>query len=123
MQSRVATPGVLPVVRFWLGLNLILFAVYLVLPLWSDTGAPLTPRGVVESFVLTGAGLLLGRAYARYWPLPAHPGFVSVVRMLLLAIPAVGLSLAVGLLFQPEVAALSLALSAFLGAQMRPPGK
>lgn len=120
MRPRSASSGALPVLRFWLGLNLVLFALYLLAPLLSPGSAPLTPRGVLESFMLTGAGLLLGQAYARYWPLPPRPGFVSVVRALLLAIPAVGLSMAIGLLLQPQAAALSLALAAFLGAQLRP---
>ncbi|AFZ69046.1 hypothetical protein [Deinococcus peraridilitoris] len=119
MQPSFASPGVLPVVRFWLGLNLVLFALYLFAPLVAPGSAVLTPRGILESFALTAAGLALGRAYGRYWPLPARPGFVSVIRMLLLAIPAVGLSVAIGLLLLPQAAPLSLALSAFLGAQLR----
>ncbi|MFN4252684.1 hypothetical protein, partial [Deinococcus sp.] len=80
---------------------------------------PLTPRGVLLCLLLTALGFALGLAYGRYWPLPPAP-FARVARILLLAVPTVGLSLALGLLLRPEISALVLALAAFLGAQWRP---
>ena len=123
MRKASPPPRWLPQLRFWLGLNLVLFAIYMITPLLSPGSAGLTPRGMLESFLLTGFGLTLGLLYARYWPLPERPGFASIIRSLLLTIPALGFSLALGLLFQPQVSALTVALAAFLGAHLKPAHK
>ena len=116
-------PTALPLLRFWLGLNVALLILSLLLRATSPGLAPLTPRGVLICLVLTALGFGLGLLYARYWPLPDSP-MQRLIRMSLLAIPAVGLSLALGLLLQPEITSLVFALAAFLGAQYRvSPGK
>ncbi|GGS32873.1 hypothetical protein [Deinococcus knuensis] len=114
-----APAGWLARLRFWLGLNAALLIATLLTRTLTPGAAPLTPRGVLLCLLLTALGFALGLAYARYWPLPAA-AFARVGRTLLLAVPTVGLSLALGLLLRPEISALVLALAAFLGAQWRP---
>lgn len=108
--------GLLPYVRFWLGLNVVI----LVLTLFSrltTAGAPaLTPRGVLITLLLTALGFGVGLLFSRYWPRP-EATFQRIIRMLMLAIPMVGISLALGLLLQPEITSLVFAVAAFLGAQ------
>ena len=111
-------PIALPLLRFWLGLNVAVLVLALLLKATSPAAAPLTPLGVLGCFVLTALGFGLGLLYARYWPLPDSP-MQRLIRMSLLAIPAVGFSLGLGLLLQPEITALVFALAAFLGAQYR----
>lgn len=117
---RAAHPGRwLPHLQFWLGLNAALLTATLLTRALSTGAPPLTPRGVLLCLLLTALGFALGLAYGRYWPLPPAP-FTRIARTLLLAVPTVGLSLALGLLLRPEISALVLALAAFLGAQWRP---
>lgn len=117
---RTSGPGAwLPRLQFWLGLNAALLTATLLSRALSAGAPPLTPRGVLLCLLLTALGFALGLAYGRYWPLPPAP-FARVARILLLAVPTVGLSLALGLLLRPEISALVLALAAFLGAQWRP---
>ncbi|MDV6373520.1 hypothetical protein [Deinococcus arenicola] len=108
----------LSLLRFWLGLNVILLGLTLLSRAFTPGADPLTPAGVVLCLLMTALGFALGLTYARYWPLP-DSSFPRLIRMALLAIPAVGLSLALSLLLRPDITALVLALAAFLGAQWR----
>lgn len=108
----------LPLLRFWLGLNVVLLVFTLLSRTFTPGADPLSPGGVLLCLGLTALGFALGLMYTRYWPLP-EASFQRLVRMALLAIPAMGLSMALGLLLRPDISALVLALSAFLGAQWR----
>lgn len=111
-------PHLLPLLRFWLGLNVVLLVFTLLSRAFTPGAEPLSPGGVLGCLGMTAVGFALGVTYARYWPLP-QGAFQRLIRMALLAIPAVGLALALGLLLRPDISALVLALSAFLGAQWR----
>lgn len=104
--------------RFWLGLNVVLLVSTLLSRAFTPGVEPLTPGGVLLCLLLTALGFALGLMYTRYWPLP-QASFQRLVRMALLAIPAMGLAMALGLLLRPDISALVLALAAFLGAQWR----
>ncbi|CAM3731533.1 hypothetical protein [Deinococcus frigens] len=117
-QPSPRWPSLLPLLRFWLGLNVVLLAFTLLSRAFTPGADPLSPGGVLTCLGLTALGFALGVVYSRYWPLP-EASFQRLVRMALLAIPAMGLALALGLLLRPDISALVLALAAFLGAQWR----
>ncbi|CAM3943267.1 hypothetical protein [Deinococcus marmoris] len=117
-QPTPRWPSLLPLLRFWLGLNVVLLAFTLLSRALTPGADPLSPGGVLLCLLLTALGFALGLMYTRYWPLP-EASFQRLVRMALLAIPAMGLAMALGLLLRPDISALVLALAAFLGAQWR----
>ncbi|MFK7601506.1 hypothetical protein ACI3L1_04760 [Deinococcus sp. SM5_A1] len=117
-QPTPRWPSLLPLLRFWLGLNVVLLAFTLLSRIFTPGADPLSPGGVLLCLLLTALGFALGLMYTRYWPLP-EASFQRLVRMALLAIPAMGLAMALGLLLRPDISALVLALAAFLGAQWR----
>lgn len=117
-QAPGSSLPLLSLLRFWLGLNVVLLVLTLLSRAFTTGVEPLTPQGVLLCLLLTALGFALGLTYARYWPLP-ESSFPRLIRMALLAIPAMGLSLALGLLLRPDITALVLALAAFLGAQWR----
>ncbi|OLV18746.1 hypothetical protein [Deinococcus marmoris] len=117
-QPTPRWPSLLPLLRFWLGLNVVLLAFTLLSRAFTPGADSLSPGGVLLCLLLTALGFALGLMYTRYWPLP-EASFQRLVRMALLAIPAMGLAMALGLLLRPDISALVLALAAFLGAQWR----
>lgn len=108
----------LSAVRFWLGLNVVLLPLILLLRAQTPQ-APLTPAGVLWTLGLSAAGFALGLAFARFWPLEGSPG-ARAVRTAFITLPAVGLAMVLTLTMQPPVTALVLTLAAFLGSQWRP---
>lgn len=105
-------------IRFWLGMNVVLLPLILLLRAQSD--APLTPAGVLWTLGLSGVGFALGLAFAHVWPLGGSPA-ARIVRTAFVTLPATVLAMVLTLLFQPPVTALILTLAAFLGAQWRLP--
>lgn len=108
--------SLLAYLRFWLGLNVVILVLTLLSRLLTPGAPPLTPRGVLITLLLTGLGFVVGLGFARYWPRP-DVTFQRIIRMFMLAIPVVGISLALGVLLQPEITSLVFAVAAFLGAQ------
>ncbi|GHF96883.1 hypothetical protein GCM10017783_06000 [Deinococcus piscis] len=110
----------LSAIRFWLGLNVVLLPLILLLRAQTPQASPLTPAGVLWTLGLSGAGFALGLAFARFWPLSGSP-MARAIRTALITLPAMGLAMALTLTLQPPVTALILPLAAFLGSQWRLP--
>ncbi|WP_235162490.1 MULTISPECIES: hypothetical protein [Sediminibacillus] len=102
-----------------IGITLFLELFYLIGSYALDWPFP-TPLVLIQLFVVTVWGVLLGIAFSRIWPLPSHKGFERIFRTFLVVIPALGLGMGLQVLLQGAQATqaiyLIFALSAWLGS-------
>ncbi|WP_254543690.1 hypothetical protein [Halomarina pelagica] len=107
------------VVRRTLGVSAFVSLFYVAAYYLWDQPFP-TPLDLAVIFLLVLAGTLLGVAFSRAWPLPAERGLPRVIRTVLLAVPALGIGIALQVLLAGAVADRAyyvvFGLSAWLGS-------
>ncbi|UOQ84347.1 hypothetical protein [Gracilibacillus salinarum] len=79
-----------------------------------------TPLILVQLFVVSGLGVVLGVVFSRIWPLPLEKGFERIIRTFLIVIPSLGLGMGLQVLLQgtqpTQAIYLLFALAAWLGS-------
>ncbi|WP_245830992.1 hypothetical protein [Sediminibacillus massiliensis] len=102
-----------------IGITLFLELFYLIGSYLLDWPFP-TPYVLIQLFVVTVWGVVLGIVFSRIWPLPSHKGLERIFRTFLVVIPALGLGMGLQVLLQGAQATqaiyLIFALSAWLGS-------
>ncbi len=82
-----------------LGVSLFFFVFYIAAHYVWDLPFP-TPVDLFKILIVAAAGVTLGVAFSRFWPLPPTPGFERIVRTLLLVIPALGVGIGLQLIVE-----------------------
>ncbi|MDQ7028621.1 MAG: hypothetical protein Q9O62_01960 [Ardenticatenia bacterium] len=82
-----------------LGVSLLFFVFYIAAHYVWDLPFP-TPVDLLKILMVASAGVGLGVAFSRFWPLPPAPGVERIVRTLLLVIPALGVGIGLQLLVE-----------------------
>ncbi|MCT2537833.1 hypothetical protein NC661_12220 [Aquibacillus koreensis] len=102
-----------------IGITLFLELFYLIGSYLLDWPFP-TPLVLVQLFVVTVWGVVLGIVFSRVWPLPSQKGFERIFRTFMVAVPALGFGMGFQLLLQGAQATqaiyLIFALAAWLGS-------
>lgn len=80
------------IARRTLGISLVLYVFYLVVPsFWAVP--PLTGEATLAIMTVVFLGVLLGVAFSRVWPVPAEKGLPRVLRTVVLSFPALGIGM------------------------------
>lgn len=94
MHSSKPNPLALLVVRRTLGISAFLYAFYVVAHYAWELAFP-TPGDLLAILVVVLAGVCLGVAFGKVWPLPPDVGRERIVRTVMLTIPALGIGIAI----------------------------